>query len=118
MARHELRPLQAVPDAHVKSDRLDVGQRLSAPSWPWLDNPLFKNWFELNRECCDFVMHRLQMDAALVHQLATCTSPQDMLAVYQKFFEKAFADYHEQSVELVRLATTDTSSSDGDMSRQ
>lgn len=105
MPTNKSRPLKAAADARVTSADLASKQAISATAWPWADAPHFKNWFELNRECCDFVMHRMQQNTALVHQLATCVNPQDMLTVYQKFFEKAFADYQKEPGELVRIST-------------
>jgi hypothetical protein len=50
-----------------------------------------------------FLAQRFQEDVALVHQLAKCTNPGDVFAVYSDFFQRAFADYQREFAEMARL---------------
>lgn len=85
---------------------------ISAPSsaiQPFLENiadfnsRAFTGWMEINREWTAFLAHRLQEDAALVHQLATCSNPQGIYGVYAAFFEKAVADYQGEFIGMMQL---------------
>ncbi len=60
-------------------------------------------WIEINRQWTTFLSGRFQEDAALVHHLARCRSPQDILGVYTEFFQKAFADYQTEFATMARL---------------
>lgn len=64
------------------------------------------SWMEMNREWTSFLTRRLQEDAALVHHLATCASPQDVYSVYTEFFQKAFADYQREFTSMMQFGQT------------
>lgn len=63
----------------------------------------YAGWVEINRKWTTFLSGRLQEDIALVHHLAQCRSPQDILGVYFEFFQKAFADYQFEFAEITPL---------------
>lgn len=60
-------------------------------------------WMEINRQWTTFLSGRFHADVALVHHLAQCKTPQDIVGVYTDFFQKAFADYQGEFAELTRL---------------
>jgi hypothetical protein len=57
----------------------------------------------LNRQWTGFVTQRLQEDAALVHRLASCSNPLDVIGVYSDFFQKALTDYQREFTEMMKL---------------
>ncbi len=63
----------------------------------------YAGWMEMNRQWTTFLSGRLHEDVALVHHLAQCRNPQDVLGVYTEFFQKAFADYQSEFSEITRL---------------
>ena len=63
----------------------------------------YAGWMEINRQWATFLRGRFQEQLALVHHLAQCRNPQDILGVYTEFFQKAFADYQNEFAEITRL---------------
>jgi hypothetical protein len=63
----------------------------------------YAGWIQISRQRTTFLSGRLQEDVALVHHLAQCRSPQDILGVYFEVFQKAFADYQFEFAEITRL---------------
>ncbi len=63
----------------------------------------YASWMEINRHWTAFLTRRFQEDVALVHQLARCTNPGEVFAVYSDFFQKAFADYQREFAEMAKL---------------
>lgn len=64
---------------------------------------LLTNCLEFNREWTGFLMHRLQQDMALVHDLTKCTQPREVFEVHSTFVTKAFADYQREFAQLATL---------------
>src|SRR5690606_7407076 len=47
-----------------------------------INGKALSGWIEINRQWTTFLSGRFQEDVALVHHLARCRSPQDILGVY------------------------------------
>jgi hypothetical protein len=70
---------------------------------PLSNGKAYAGWLEMNRHWTAFLAQRFQEDVALVHQLAKCTNPGDVFAVYSDFFQRAFADYQREFAEMAKL---------------
>lgn len=51
----------------------------------------------------NFLGHRLQQDLLLWRKVAVCASPQEVASAYMQFWEKAVADYWQESATMSKL---------------
>jgi len=65
---------------------------------------MFHAMSEWNREVAKFVGHRLEMDARLQAELATCTNAFDAFDTVSKFMQTASADYAREARNVQELS--------------
>ncbi|MEZ5855193.1 MAG: hypothetical protein R3D67_10780 [Hyphomicrobiaceae bacterium] len=66
----------------------------------------FASWLKMNQHWSNFLMHRLQEDADLVHRLARCSDPGAISQVYAAFFKTAPSDDQSEFAAMTSLSPT------------